>query len=369
MADDHGLIGDEYLALHRALAVGGVGLIITGHCYVAQEGKYSARQTGIQTDAVIKGLSAVTRAVHACDTPIFAQLNHAGSQSRIEGTRRLAPSAVPNPQTRRMPDVATDDEIASVVKAFGQAARRAREASFDGVHLHAGHGYLLTEFLSPHTNRRDDRWGGSLANRQRLLLDVLREIQAAAGSDFPVTVKLGMRDFVAGGLTLEDGLDTAKRLTEAGVQAIEVSAGLTSPKIESVVQYAGLTKQRALEDKLIHRLFAEPRPQAYFAGLAARLKSAITQPVILVGGLRSVEVMEEVLETGGADFLSLARPLIREPDLVNQISAGRRGMVDCTSCNICQSHDGIHPLRCWRKTNRRLLAHAFYRFTFQLKEL
>jgi 2,4-dienoyl-CoA reductase-like NADH-dependent reductase (Old Yellow Enzyme family) len=366
MADEHGVVSDDYIAFHLRLSRGGVGLIFTGHCYVERRGAHALGMTGLDSDEALAGLRRVTRAVHEVGTPIFAELNHAGSQARLKDIEPIAPSAIPNPQTGRLPRAATAAEIGHLLRLFGQAARRTREAGFDGVHLHAGHGYLLSEFLSPLSNRRTDEWGGSLPNRQRFLLAVVREVRAAVGPDFPVTVKLGVRDFVPGGLTFDEGLETAKALDAAGVQGIEISAGLTSPRQESAMQYAGLTRRRALEDKLIWRLFARPVPEAYFRHEARRVKAAVRCPVILVGGLRSIETMEAVIKDGTADFVSLARPLIREPELINEIRAGRRGLVDCTSCNICSQHEGVHSLRCWRKTNRDLAIHAYHRFTGKL---
>ena len=366
MADAHGIVSEEYRALYTRLARGGVGLIFTGHCYVERRGAYASGMTGLDSDGVVPALRTVTRAVHELQTPIFAEINHAGSQVRIPNVDPIAPSAIRNPQTGRLPREATDAEVRRLVTLFGQAAGRAKEAGFDGVHLHAGHGYLLSEFLSPLTNRRTDAWGGSLQNRQRFLLAVVGAMRASVGPDFPITVKLGIRDFVPGGLTFEEGLETAKVLDAGGVQAIEVSAGLTSARQESSMQYAGVTRRRAVEDKLVWRVLAEPVREAYFRSEAAQVKSEVSCPVILVGGLRSVSVMESVVSDGSADFVSLARPLIREPGLVNEIRAGRRGLVDCTSCNICNQHEGIHSLRCWRKTNRDLFVHAYYRFTGKL---
>jgi 2,4-dienoyl-CoA reductase-like NADH-dependent reductase (Old Yellow Enzyme family) len=132
------------------------------------------------------------------------------------------------------------------------------------------------------------------------------------------------------------------------------------------MQYAGVTRRRAIEDKLVWRIFATPVPEAYFKVEATQVKSAVRCPVILVGGLRAVSTMEAVIRDGSADFVSLARPLIREPELINEIRAGRRGLVDCTSCNICNQHEGVHSLRCWRKTNRDLFVHAYYRFAGKL---
>jgi 2,4-dienoyl-CoA reductase-like NADH-dependent reductase (Old Yellow Enzyme family) len=305
-------------------------------------------------------------AVHAEGARIFAQLNHAGSQSRAPEVEPLAPSVVPNPQFFRTPRAATEAEIVELVGAFGDAAARVRAAGFDGVHVHAGHGYLISEFLSPVSNRRSDRWGGSLERRQRFGLEVFRAMREAVGPGFPIAWKLGLRDFVPDGLTLAEGLATAEALDRAGVDALEGSAGLMSPKAESAVQYAGVTRRRALEDKLLHRVLARPRPEAYFVEQTRRLRERVRCTVILVGGLRRVETMEAALREGIADFVSLARPLIREPDLVRQIERGRRGLVDCTSCNICLQHEGVHPLRCWRTSVRDLAVHARYRLAGRL---
>jgi 2,4-dienoyl-CoA reductase-like NADH-dependent reductase (Old Yellow Enzyme family) len=203
LADERGLVTDAYRDFHLRLARGGVGLIFTGHCSVHPRGRYIRGMTALDRDEAIPPLERLTAAVHAEGAAIFAQLNHAGSQSRDPTVDPLAPSVVANPQFFRTPPrPASDEEILETVEAFGLAARRVREAGFDGVHVHAGHGYLLSEFLSPRTNLRDDRWGGSLENRQRFLLECVRAMRTAVGPDFPVSVKLGMQDFVPGGLSL-----------------------------------------------------------------------------------------------------------------------------------------------------------------------
>jgi 2,4-dienoyl-CoA reductase-like NADH-dependent reductase (Old Yellow Enzyme family) len=321
--------------------------------------------TGLSEEVHGEAFIPTIEAVHQRGAKIFAQLNHAGSQSRCDDVVPIAPSVVDNAQTGRTPVEATEAEIREVIAAYNSAACRVRDAGFDGVHLHAGHGYLLSSFLSPASNKRRDDWGGSLANRQRLLLEVVAAVREGA-QDLPVTVKLGTRDFVEGGLTLHDALATAQELERASVAAIEVSAGLTSSALETVRTYTGVTRRRAAQDKLVHRLFAKTRPEGYFAEEALRVKQRVSIPVILVGGLRTVEYMSGIVRNGIADFVSLARPLIREPDLVRQIEAGRRGLVDCTSCNICLMHEGVHSLRCWRLSNRALFKHAYYRFTGKL---
>ncbi|MFT7475687.1 MAG: 2,4-dienoyl-CoA reductase-like NADH-dependent reductase (Old Yellow Enzyme family) [Verrucomicrobiales bacterium] len=362
LADDNGLITDEYHDFHLRLARNGVGLIFTGHCSVHPRGNYIRGMTALDRDDVIPRMKKLTDAIHAAGGKIFAQLNHAGSQSRDESIAPLAPSVVGNPQFHRLPlAAATSEEIWEAIGAFGDAARRVREAGFDGVHVHAGHGYLLSEFLSPATNRREDEWGGSLENRQRLLVETYKSMRAAAGDDFPITNKIGLWDYVENGLSVEEGRATVALMDEHGVDAIELSAGLMSPLAESAARYVGVTRKRALQDKLLHRIFAAPVAEAYYRDEARRHKANARGKTILVGGLRTVELMNEVIADGSTDFVSLARPLIREPDLVRKIEAGKTGMVDCVSCNICLMHEGSEPLKCWRESNRDLAVHALAR--------
>jgi 2,4-dienoyl-CoA reductase-like NADH-dependent reductase (Old Yellow Enzyme family) len=366
LADEDGLITPSYLRLHTELARGRVGLIFTGHCYVHPSGKSIAGMTGLHDDAHIPQLRKLTDAVHAEGARIFAQLQHAGSQSRAPEVTPLAPSVVPNPQFGRRPEAATEPQIHEIIDAFAEAAHRVREAGFDGVHVHAGHGYLISEFLSPASNLREDDWGGSLEGRQRFGIEVFRAMRKSVGPDFPISWKLGLQDFVPDGLTLEDGLATAEAMDGEGVDALEGSAGLMSPKAESAPQYVAVGPRRALEDKLFHRVLRRPVPEAYFLDWAKQLRRLVDCKLILVGGLRTTETMERVVAEGHADFVSLARPFIREPDLVQQIEGGRRGLVDCVSCNICLMHEGVHGLKCWRKSNRDLATHAFYRLTGRL---
>lgn len=362
LADDRGLLTDAYHDFHLRLARNGVGLIFTGHCSVHPRGNYIRGMTALDRDEVIPRMRKLTAAIHEAGAKIFAQLNHAGSQSRDTSIEPLAPSLVENPQFHRMPlREASSDEIWEAIAAFGDSARRVREAGFDGVHVHAGHGYLLSEFLSPATNRRTDEWGGSLENRQRLLLETYRSMRAAVGDDFPIANKIGLWDYVADGLTVEDGRATAKLMDEAGLDAIELSAGLMSPLAESAARYVGVTRTRAVQDKLFNRVLARPVAEAYYRDEARRHKAQAKGKTILVGGIRTVELMNDVIEDGSADFVSLARPFIREPDLVRQIENGRTGMVDCVSCNICLMHEGTDPLKCWRESNKDLIAHTWAR--------
>jgi len=191
-------------------------------------------------------------------------------------------------------------------------------------------------------------------------------MRAQVGPHFPITWKLGLQDFVPGGLTLDEGFATADRFGAEGVDAIEGSAGLMSPKAESAPMYVAVDTRRAFEDRLFHRMFKPPVAQAYFRDWARELRRRLDCRVILVGGLRTTEVMESAIADGDADFVSLARPFIREPDLVRKIEAGKRGRVECVSCNICLDHEGTHGLKCWRQSNRDLAIHAWLRATGKL---
>jgi 2,4-dienoyl-CoA reductase-like NADH-dependent reductase (Old Yellow Enzyme family) len=362
LADDQGLITPEYHDFHLRLARNGVGIIFTGHCSVHRRGNYIRGMTAFDRDEVIPRMQKLTDAIHAEGGKIFAQLNHAGSQSRDDSIQPLAPSVVANPQFHRTPlAAASEEEIWEAIAAFGDAARRVKQAGFDGVHVHAGHGYLLSEFLSPATNRREDEWGGSLENRQRLLVETYKSMRAAVGGDFPIANKIGLWDYVPDGLTVEEGRATAAMMDQLGLDAVEVSAGLMSPLAESAARYVGVTRKRAVQDKLLNRIFAKPVAEAYYRDEARRHKTSARGKTILVGGLRTIELMNDVIDDGSADFVSLARPFIREPDLVRQIEKGRTGMVDCVSCNICLMHEGSVALKCWRESNRDLAVHAWAR--------
>jgi 2,4-dienoyl-CoA reductase-like NADH-dependent reductase (Old Yellow Enzyme family) len=345
--------------LHAALARGGVGLSFTGHMFCDLRGRYSIGQPGIHSDATIPGLRGTTDAVHREGGLIFAQIAHAGSQSMVPGNRPLAPSPVPNVMTGRAVEAASADEVDDVLRAFGDAARRAMDAGFDGVHIHGANGYLISQFRSPLTNRREDAWG---ADREAFPLAVVRAVRAAVPSDRGLTMKLGFQDLVhlSGGLSVPDAVQGAKRLAEAGLDGIEVSSNLMSDYVSASIRpYIAVDRRRAARDLLVHRLHKSGEPEAYFLPFARALRQAVDTNVILVGGLRRTETMTAIVAAGDADFLSLARPLIREPDLVRVLEAG--GESACVSCNICLMHDGHSPVQCWRTPRRRLLEHALYR--------
>ena len=363
MSQPSGAITDAYRTLYRDLARGGAGLILTGHMFVHPRGRYFHRQAGIHSDSLVPSLRQFTSMIHDEGGTIFAELGHAGSQCRDPDVTPMAPSPVENFVSARAPASATEAEIEEAIASFGQGARRAREAGFDGVHIHAGHGYLISEFSSPHGNRRDDDWGGDAARRSRFVLAVYGAVREAVGPDFPVTVKLGMADSMEeGGLQLEESLDRAVALEDAGVDAIEVSVGIMHLLTKSAGEFVGVTAKRAFQDLVAHRLFYPAAAEAYFLPAARAARQRLKRvPLILVGGIRTTDTMGRILAEGAADYISMARPFIREPDLPNRIIAGKRGLVDCVSCNVCMEHEGHDPLQCWRIDKWMLLRHLLFR--------
>ncbi|MGI9556398.1 MAG: NADH:flavin oxidoreductase [Solirubrobacterales bacterium] len=368
MAGPNGEVTDELVSLHEELARGGVGLNFTGHMYCDDRGRYGRHQTGIYSDELIPGLQRLTAAVHRHGGKVFAQLAHAGSQTPLSDVEPIAPSSVANHMTGRQVAAASPAEVEATIAAFGEAATRAAEAGFDGVHIHGANGYLISEFRSPLSNRRDDEWGGSAEARERFPAAVVAAVRAALPADRGLTMKLGFRDAVEEqGLEVDQAVAGAQTIVAAGLDGIEVSSNLMADYVSASIRaYIAVDRAQAVRDLLPHRLFRSPEAEAYFLPWARALREKVDTKIVLVGGLRRTETMTRILEDGDADFVSLSRPLLREPDLVRKLEAGRTGLVDCTSCNICVQHMEIDPLQCWRTPRRRLFQHAFRRFTGRL---
>jgi len=252
----------------------------------------------------------MVKAVHDAGGRIAAQLAHAGSFTRVvEDAEKYAP------------DVADKNWMKQVVNAYADAAARAKQAGFDAVQIHAAHGYMLSTFLSPKYNHRTDEYGGSVENRARLLFEVYESIRSSVGDDYPVFVKMNSEDFIDGGMTVPDMLRTAAMLAYKGIDAIELSGGVQeSDPNENPVRKVNP---------------AGPDEEGYYLKAARLFKQSIQVPLILVGGFRSLDVCRKVLENGEADYISMCRPLIREPDLVARWHRGETGKCGCISCNAC----------------------------------
>jgi 2,4-dienoyl-CoA reductase-like NADH-dependent reductase (Old Yellow Enzyme family) len=345
-ADEKGYATKELREFFVELARGDAGLIITSGAYVTRNGRSLKHLLGIYDDDLIPSYRDVTEAVHASGGRIAMQLYHAGRQTnpKLIGQTPVSASDVPDTMTRIKPRAMTGAEIEQLIQAFAEGARRAKEAGFDAVQPMAGHGYLINQFLSSRTNRRVDEWGGPLENRARFLLRIIDSVRKAVGPDFPVLVKINSEDQLKGGFTLDESEKVCSWLSEAGVDAVEVTGGTFESALniargqipEDVIlrQFKGL---RRLQIKLIIRAMKKRFAfrQAYFLENAKKIRPKIKIPLILVGGLRDPEMMEKILEQGHADLLSMSRPLVREPDLPNRWKAGDRRPAECISCNRC----------------------------------
>jgi 2,4-dienoyl-CoA reductase-like NADH-dependent reductase (Old Yellow Enzyme family) len=320
MATAAGEVTPRLVALMTDLARGAVGLIITGHAYVRRDGQAGPWQLGVYSDELISGLEAMARAVHQNDGRIVLQLAHAGvfADHRRTGLTPWAVSADSSFAKNPRRELAVSD-IGDLVQSFVDAAQRAQRAGFDGVQIHAAHGYLFSEFLSPAFNYRMDAYGGPIQNRARALIEVVQGIRKATAADYPILVKMNCRDFLDNGLTLEDSLAAAFLLAEAGLDAIELSGGM-----------------RASGKLMPGRVgINTPEKEAYFREEARAFKSKVALPLILVGGIRSLEVAEALLKNGVADYVSMSRPLIREPGLIRRWRSGDCRRAECESDNLC----------------------------------
>lgn len=321
MCEDDGRPTEKLVNCYRDLAKGGVGLIISGYTFVRPEGKQAPGKMGIHTDDFAPQMKALTKTVHDEGGKICIQLVHAGGQtdSGTAGRQPLAPSAVQVDQFPEMPAELTRDDIHEIIDAFGEGARRAKAWGFDAVQLHGAHGYLINQFLSPHINKRTDEYGGDIENRCRFLLEVYSKVRETVGADYPVLIKLNAGDNLEEGLEIRDAVYAAEKLSEAGIDAIEVSAGTSAS--------GDRTPARVRINK--------PEKEAYNLEPALQIKGAVSCPVMVVGGFRSYEVAEKAVSAYGMDYISMARPLIREPGLAGRWLRGDRSPAKCISCNSC----------------------------------
>jgi 2,4-dienoyl-CoA reductase-like NADH-dependent reductase (Old Yellow Enzyme family) len=359
------------VSLYENWSRGGVGLSITGIAHVREGCGFLDGDIGIYSDDLIAPLQEVTGAVHRHPGKVFLQLCHAFPQVSRRKARRLgcvAPSAGFNRANLLFNREMTDADIRRLIGEFGAGARRAREAGFDGVQLHAAHGWLLSRFISPRHNRRRDRWGGSFDNRVALLEEILGAIRAEVGGDYPVTIKLNAHDGEPRGLTVDEAVRIAGRLEERGIDAVEVSAGTADVAFGFYPNRGALPADLALRFIALDAPFARPilpllRPvlraaarkarfpgEAYFYPEARRFAEALSIPVMSVGGIRFPETAERILTESRVAMVSMARPFVRQPNLVEKWRAGTGARATCVSCNRCFMQIGLgEPLRCWAR--------------------
>jgi 2,4-dienoyl-CoA reductase-like NADH-dependent reductase (Old Yellow Enzyme family) len=322
LAGDDGSCTRKLIDMMTQLARVEVGLIITGLANVSRDGIVAPRQMGAYSDQLLPGLIRMTNAVHAEGGKIAMQIVHGGAEAppSLTGTEAMGPSARGNemiPSCRGM----TREDIDRVVQDFSAATIRAQKAGFDGVQIHAAHGWLLSQFLSPYFNKRRDDYGGNVKNRARILLEVLESARNGAGEDFPLLIKINTEDFLDRGFSVDDMLKVATWLEASGIDAVEFSGG---------TRYSGSffwSRKGSLESE---------EQEVYYRDTAKRYKQEIDVPLILTGGIRSYRVAERLINEGIADYIGVCRPLIREPNLFKRWKSGDTRKASCVSCNLCR---------------------------------
>lgn len=326
-ADDRGHLTPQLSEVYEQLAAGGVGLIITGYAFVLEQEQPNPGMMGIYADSFIDEYRQLTQRVHELGGKIVLQIAYGGSQTGYPPEEGViwGPSAVADLATGVVPTPMSREDIQTVVTAFGDAAARAKAAGFDGVQLHGAHSYLLSQFFNPYYNRRSDDYGGSVENRARITLEVYDEVRQRVGQDYPVMIKINGDDFVAGGATVEDSLVLSQFLAARGMDAIEVSGGTGGSA-----------------DKIPARTrINSPDKEGYHVAQAECIAKAVEIPVMVVGGFRSPQRIEQTLDSTEIELVSLARPLLAEPDLPKRWQGGDRTKARCVSCNGClQSREG-----------------------------
>lgn len=328
--------------VYQALAQGHVGGIITGYSYILPDGNPSPHTMSFCDGVDISDYQPLIAEAHSDDAPLIAQLVYGGSKSKLaaDDPRRIVsadeqpqdgtpnttiwgPSAIVNPATNLVPTPMTKEDLTAFAVACGQAAKRAKEAGFDGVELHCAHGYLLSQFLSPRFNERTDNYGGSLQNRARLACDCLYAMRMQVGPHFPLFVKLNSCDSFndptgkEGGLSQEDSMQAAELFEKAGASCIEISGDwhTATKKVEA--------------------------DHPYFYDYACRLSGRVSIPLMLTGGWRDPSIIQSHLSQDVIQLIGMARPFIREPNLVAQWEDGKMDASQCTNCGLCQKHAGI----------------------------
>ena len=340
------VVTDELIEFHRRFAAGGVGMSTVAYCAVSPEGSTDGRTIVLRPEAV-PGLRRLTDAIHEEGAAASAQIGHAGpvASPRATGHPALGPTRIFVPLAMRRTKAVTEADIERITAQFADGARLAVEAGFDAVEIHLGHNYLLSAFLSPKLNTRDDQWGGSVENRSRFPRRVVRAVREAVGSSVAVLAKLNMADGVPGGLWLDESVQVAKLLEDDGcLDALELTGGssLANPMYlfrgEAPVEEMAATMPRYVRPgfRLMSARFmpAYPFEEAYFLPYARQFRAELEMPLVLLGGITRLETMEQALAEGFS-FVAMARALLREPDLLLRMQQGKADESLCVHCNKC----------------------------------
>lgn len=366
LADENGYPTEKLKELYVRLARGGVGAIITGYAGVQADGKTNLfAMTMMDNDDKIPAYKEITRAVHQHNTPIILQLAHCGRQTRskITGCPTVAPSAIRDTLfTEDMPRELSEEGINGIIDNFVAAIIRAKKAGFDGAQLHCAHSYLIAQFLSSNTNRRNDRWGGSTENKYRIIAEILRRAKEQVG-DFPILVKINAYDGRKNGMRIDEAVLIAVMLEQSGCGAIEVSCGsfedgfypIRNEKmpLEAIMEYNFRYKNLPKAIKAVAKPFVpvfmkQPKPLLkYNLEAAIRIKKEVAIPVIVVGGINNIDDIHDIINNRNIDFVSMSRPFIIEPNIVNKFREGKQTKSKCIMCNYCVIIAEERPLKCY----------------------
>jgi 2,4-dienoyl-CoA reductase-like NADH-dependent reductase (Old Yellow Enzyme family) len=371
LADERGRPSEEQFQFYKKFIEGEIALVITGYAGIMQAGKSALyHMTMIDSDDLIAAHRDLVKRIHEIGGKIVLQIAHCGRQtwSRETGKPLMAPSPIPCGFYREMPEAMTEEDISSVVEHFALAARRVRDAGYDGVQIHGAHGYLLSTFLSRHANKRTDSWGGSRENRFRIVDEVLRATRKMVGDDFPILIKLNTYERAPSGIKPEDCLAFSEMVAATGCcDAIELSCGTneggfimargkfpTDAIFSYMRPYCNYPRLiQAFFKYVVVPFIKAKQPQfteGYNLDTATKVKQAISLPIITVGGMRSKQLMESAISSGKTDFVSMARPLIMEPDLPNKFKSGISEIALCDNCNECVVAADTKPIQCYKAT-------------------
>jgi 2,4-dienoyl-CoA reductase-like NADH-dependent reductase (Old Yellow Enzyme family) len=355
-----GLVSDALVAHHREVAAGGAALTTVAYASISPDGRSYPTQILVRPEAA-PGLSRLADAVHREGAAVALQVGHCGdfANPRVIGGSPLGPSRRFVTYGLAFSRAATEADLARVVADFASAARVARDAGVDAVELHFGHGYLVSQFLSPYTNRRTDRWGGSLVNRARLAVEVLRASRAAVGPSFPLLLKVNLRDGFEGGLELDESIEVARLLETEGATALVLSGGFVSRtplfmlRGEVPVRQMAAVQERwhaRLGLTLFGRLLVQAYPYAegFFLEEARRMRAAVRLPLVLLGGVRSMETVDRALGAG-FELVGMGRALLHDPALPGKLQRGESTASVCVPCNECIAEMDRGGVRCTRR--------------------
>ena len=318
LGDEEGYVTEESMAYYTKRGKGGFGLIITEATAICPRGKGFPCELGLWREEQIPGYRRLIEALHREGSKVFVQLHHTGRQTKrdtIRGQRPEAPSEIPCPVMKEMPEAMTEERIWDVIEAFGDSALRAKQAGADGVEIHGAHGYLVAQFMSGYANKRRDAFGGSFENRMGFPLEIVKNIRKKVGPDFPIGFRISYDEKVLGGRVLEETIEAVKLLEKSGVDVIHVTMGV----YESSYYISA-------DNKL---------PRGYMRYQTKKIKEAVSIPVISVGRYGQEEA-NEALEKGYADFIAFGRPTIADPELARKMLEGRPEDIEtCGYCNYC----------------------------------